>query len=68
MPSLVLAVDCFGITHLVSPWHYEAGELLTECGVVARWKDLTFWWSPVVMTRTSPDDPITCMTCLVSES
>jgi hypothetical protein len=68
--TLELAVDYHGITHVVAPRRtVRPGELITECGVTARWKDLTLWWSPLVMSRAeNPDDVATCMTCLVSVS
>ena len=65
-----LTVDCRGIVHIVA-WGITTrpSELITECGITARWKHLTLWWSPAVMSLPEDtDDVATCMTCLVSVS
>lgn len=68
--TLELAVDCFGIAHVVMSQHtYAVGQLTTECGLITRWQDHTVWWGPSLMARAAkPDDVATCMTCLVVEA
>lgn len=65
--TLELAVDYRGIAHVVVPRRtVRPGILVTECGITARWKDLTLWWNaPTMLRAESPNDVATCMTCLI---
>lgn len=65
-----VAIDPRGIAHAVA-WgiHTRPGNLVTECGVQARWKHLTLWWSPLVMEGDSRlNRQVDCMACLVAEA
>lgn len=70
MSSWQVAIDPRGVAHAVA---FEPlarpGELHTACGIQARWRQLTPWWSPLVMDDESPlNHPVDCMTCLTVEA
>lgn len=69
--TTTVARDARGVSHVVA---YEPlveaslhpTELTTLCGVKGRWKHLTLWWSPLMMTMLPGE--VDCMACLVAEA
>lgn len=61
----VKAVDVYGVTHAVL--YQEDHTLVTFCKSIARWKHLTAWWSPLVMSQADNGAIVDCMACLVAE-
>jgi hypothetical protein len=65
-----VAIDPRGVAHAVKfDPSAHPGELCTACGIQARWRRLTLWWSPLVMDDESRlNRPVDCMACLVVEA
>lgn len=71
MTTRTVAVDARGVSHapILEPFMNaltHPGELVTACGTTARWRHLTSWWSPLVMTMAPGQ--VDCMACLVAEA